>query len=509
MKSGRFLATAALAVLVLGGAALADDLGGKIDEAVQRETGGGFWGAILVARGGETLLAKGYGFADYADTPNTPRTLFEIASASKQFTAAAILRLEQDGKLDTSDPITKFFPDVPEDKRGITVHQLLTHTSGISPRVGVPYASTLDRPAWLKTVLKPALDSKPGTKFAYSNVGYALLAAIVEVVSKQPFEKYLEKAIFGPAGLADTGFIRDPDLLRSGRAASRLADGPKTWTAVDWFWGWGYRGMGGVVTTVLDLEKWDRALRGEKVLGKAAKEKLVTPALANYACGWMVQATPRGTTKAHHGGGVMGFGCYIVRFLDEDALIVILSNGKTNVHEIAATIENLLFPAARVRAVLDAEPYEMNEYRGAEFGGKLEWEVVKADGGIRVRLRDGKHTALDLRLPKGYERKVMGELASAIEARKRDDDGGPAAIEGGIYLNPYPDAGKRIEIDEGVAVQVLPQYVGQGEGGKRIVDRRAILIVIDETRRAWASIVKMNVAAAEKLLAGLRKASGS
>lgn len=152
-------------------------LGRKLDQAVWKGSRGDFWGAVLVAKDGEILLAKGYGEADYDERPNTANTLFEIASTSKQFTPAAVLRLHQDGKLKVTDAIAKHLRGVPKDKRGITIHHLLAHTSGIPGNAGVPYASKMARKQYVKHVLAQPLVSEPGTIFAYNNAAYALLAA--------------------------------------------------------------------------------------------------------------------------------------------------------------------------------------------------------------------------------------------------------------------------------------------------------------------------------------------
>ncbi|MEN8151214.1 MAG: serine hydrolase domain-containing protein, partial [Planctomycetota bacterium] len=141
---------------------VAGALGRKLATAVAAAGGLDFWGAVLVAKDGEILLAKGYGKADYASTPNTPRTLFELASASKQVTAAAILHLEQKRKLAVTDSISKHVKGIPEDKHAITIHHLLTHTSGLSGKLGVPYNSPISRKAYFEKVLAPPPVAKPG-----------------------------------------------------------------------------------------------------------------------------------------------------------------------------------------------------------------------------------------------------------------------------------------------------------------------------------------------------------
>ncbi len=119
--------------------------GQELDSAVQRTSQGGYWGAALIVRGGEVLLYKGYGFADCQDTPNTPATLFEIASLSKQFTAAGIYRLAMDGQLQIDDKVSEYLPAFVDEKAPITIHQLLTYTSGIPSSLGLPYASDATR----------------------------------------------------------------------------------------------------------------------------------------------------------------------------------------------------------------------------------------------------------------------------------------------------------------------------------------------------------------------------
>ncbi len=305
------------------------EVGRMLDDAVTRGGRGAFWGAVLVAKDGKVLLAKGYGSADYAERPNTANTLFEIASTSKSFTAAAILKLEMDRKLKTSDKLSTFFRKVPPDKRDITVHHLLTHTSGIPGDAGDPYASPISRKAYVARVLSKELVSKPGKAFAYNNAAYALLAAIVEEASHATFEKYSQKKLFKPAGLQDTGFIKDASL-DTDRETVRRGDRIPEATATDWHWGWGYRGMGGVVSTVHDLYRWDRALRDGKVLDVDAQAKYHEPFREGYACGWRVERTDRGTRKIHHSGGVHGYACQYARFPEDDTVVVILSNGKSS-----------------------------------------------------------------------------------------------------------------------------------------------------------------------------------
>ena len=165
--------------------------------------------------------------------------------------------------------------------------------------------------------------------------------------------------LFKPAKLDDTGFIGDRDLIKSGRASVRRSKQGGHWTAADWHWGWGYKGMGGVVTTVLDLYEWDRALRGDDVLDQASKRAMYTPEMGGYAYGWKVDVTERGTTKVHHSGGVAGYGTNLVRYLEEDVCVFVLSNDGRDAHTITGALERLLFSPPRLTAMIDVKPYTL------------------------------------------------------------------------------------------------------------------------------------------------------
>lgn len=315
-----------------------------LTRAVDDASEGKFWGTVLVAKTGEVVFEKGWGTSDRGGKrANDAETIFELASASKQVAATAILRLEQQKRLKTTDPLTKFFPKAPKDKKAVTLDHLLHHTAGLDPNLGVPYAWPGTRDQYTQDMLEKPLVEKPGEKWAYSNVGYALLAAVVEEVTGDTFEAYCRKELFAPAGLVDTGFVNDEERKDDPRATFReCKDSLPGWTATSWFWGWGYRGMGGVVTTANDLVRWDRALRGDKVLGKAAKEKLYTPTLEKYACGWLVDVTPHGK-RAFHSGSVCGFRIQVARWLDEDVMVVVLSGDTTDPYKIEATVAERFF----------------------------------------------------------------------------------------------------------------------------------------------------------------------
>jgi CubicO group peptidase (beta-lactamase class C family) len=463
------------------------------DDAIEK----GYWGAVLVAHKGKIVFAQGYGMADYESRPIKPDSLFEIASISKQFTAAAVLKLQMQGKLKIAEPISRYFKGVPEDKRDITVHHLLTHTSGLSRKAIVPYASKISRDEFLKHALSFPLESEPGTKFAYSNPGYAMLAALVEVVSKQSFEKYSQKYLFQPAKLQDTGFIRDSKLDRK-RMTTRLAKSGAKATAADWFWGWGYRGMGGVVSTVEDMERWDRALAGESVLDAKAKADYFKPNLANYACGWRITTSPRGTRRIEHSGGVAGYAANFVRLPEEDAVIVVLSNGRTNIHAITARLEAKLLPSPALTLDIDVSPHELTQYNAVIFDGDAKWKVTKSET-VDLALLDPKgHAVLTIHLPAGRATMLRRELETRLRNRKpglKTKQG----MEAGVYLVAHRGLGKKFSLDQDLAISVMPRYRGRGPDGP-IVDERPTLIITDRKKRSWPLMAKMDEASARALL---------
>ncbi len=316
----------------------------KFDEVIRAAGGSDVWGSILVGHNNEIIFVKGYGKCNYASKDCDPLTLYELASLSKNFTAAAILHLQQNKKLKISDGVTSFFENISQDKNSITLHHLLTHTAGLSKEIGVPYTSRIERKSYVRKMLQEPLVAAHGTQHGYSNVGYALLAAVVEQVTDGTFQKYLKQNIFTSAGMNDTGFIGDRELIKSNHVSKRLTDDSKEWTAADWhYYGWGYKGMGGVVSTVLDLWCWSQVLRGDTILNEEMKKILFTPLLEDEACGWSIKSTSRKTRRAEHSGGVAGYGTHMAHFLDENSVIVVLSNDEMKAQKISQRLEDVLF----------------------------------------------------------------------------------------------------------------------------------------------------------------------
>lgn len=301
------------------------EVAAAVDTYLERLVPFGFSGAVLIARGGNVILNEGYGWADVNERiPNSAQTVFAIGSVSKQFTAAAILTLEMQGKLRTSDAISRYFNDVPEEKAGITLHHLLTHTSGIITGTE-EYFDENSREQIIARALESPLLFAPGERDAYSNIGYALLASVVEDVSGMAFEDYLITTLFEPAGMEWTGFRR-PNW-RKNNLARRYNDGVDNGTLLDEpHPDWNFMGAGGVSSTIADLYRWHKALRGTRILSEDAKQKMYTPVANDYGYGWFVLDTKYGRLIQHDGGSSKGTAADFRRYVEEDVVIIILSN---------------------------------------------------------------------------------------------------------------------------------------------------------------------------------------
>ena len=236
--------------------------------AVERDQ---FNGTVLLARNGQILFCRGYGMANLEhDVPCTPNTKFRLGSITKQFTAMAILILQERGKLAVTDKVKKYIPSAPKAWDDITIHHLLTHTSGIPNYTGFPdFLKTLRDPITLDALIakfkdKP-LDFKPGEKFKYSNSGYIVLGKIIDVASGPPYATFMKEAIFDPLEMHDTGYDNFATILKNRASGySRLLGlTPANATYIDMSIP---HAAGALYSTVLDLLKWDRALDSEKLL---------------------------------------------------------------------------------------------------------------------------------------------------------------------------------------------------------------------------------------------------
>jgi CubicO group peptidase (beta-lactamase class C family) len=288
-----------------------------------------FSGAALVAREGRVVLSKGYGMANYElDVPNTPQTKFRLGSITKQFTAAAVLLLQERGKLSVQDSVCKHVADCPAAWQNVTVHHLLTHTSGIPSFTSMPeYRQTSRLRTTVDDLIKrfreKPLEFTPGERFNYSNSGYLLLGHLVEKLSGKSYEEFLRESFFAPAGMTRTGYDHNEEVL-PGRASGYVRRDGRLYNA-DFIDMSIPHGAGALYSTVEDLYLWDQALHGGKLLSAKSVEAMTTPFHSGYAYGVGV-GQHWGFQSVAHGGGIEGFNTYLARWNEPRTTVVVLGN---------------------------------------------------------------------------------------------------------------------------------------------------------------------------------------
>jgi CubicO group peptidase (beta-lactamase class C family) len=294
-----------------------------------------FSGSVLVARDGQILISKGYGMADIENqTPNTVQTRFRIHWITMQFTAMAILMLQAEGKLDVQDSICQYIPDCPEYWQEITIHHLLTHTSGLSDWIQ-PWDSTTGKPS-TSLQLVAQLKQKPpyfepGKEFRYSNNGYIILGYTIEKVSGQSYETFLQQRIFEPLGMENSGYD-DNNVAVGYKEIGIKAPIPDLL----------YRySASGLYSSVEDLYLWDQALYGEQLVPREYLDMMFTgyartPSIdlkdADYGYGWFIGNILNRPVTAH-GGMMGGFTAMFLRFPNERVTIIVLRNYETQIYD--------------------------------------------------------------------------------------------------------------------------------------------------------------------------------
>jgi CubicO group peptidase (beta-lactamase class C family) len=393
---------------------VAGELGTRLDEYLTRAAAFGFAGAVLVARDDQVILHKGYGLADRErGFPITPETVFDIGSLTKQFTAAAILKLEEEGRLNVSDPISRYFDAVPTDKAGMTIHHLLTHSAGLEDIFGDDYAA-MPRDSLVGIALRSELLWAPGTRHRYSNAGYSLLGTIIEKVSGRPYEVFLADVLFEPAGLTRTGY-RLPDWPEE-QVARGYRAGQDWGTPLDKNWAedgpyWNLRANGGLLSTVGDLYRWHVALGGDAVLAEASRDKMFTPhvpedeeATSFYGYGWAITPTSRGTDLIWHDGGNGYFFADFRRYVDEGVVLIFATNESAN-RRVERRIVRLLFGREQEVELLPAAEVELAESRLLRYAGRyrlpsgMEFEVAVRNGQLMIQAHDPEVSAAFVQLP--------------------------------------------------------------------------------------------------------------
>src|SRR5215216_2026843 len=314
-----------------------------------------FNGSVLVAENGKIIYKGAYGQANMEwNIPNTPDTRFRLGSITKQFTATVILQLVERGKIKLDAKLSDYLPDYRKDTgEKVTIHHLLTHTSGIPSYTSQPgFFQNVSRNPYkvdefVKKYASGNLEFEPGSKHSYNNSGYFLLGAIIERVTGKPYEQVLKQNIFDPVGMKNTGYDHH-DTIISKRASgySKTPDGYTNALYLDMSIPYA---AGSMYSTVEDLYLWDQALYTDKLLSAQSKELMYKPFLENYAYGWVVtnasfKQNDQPVQVITHGGGINGFTTTIVRYPKEKNLIVMLDNtGSEYLDRLSDSIAKILY----------------------------------------------------------------------------------------------------------------------------------------------------------------------
>lgn len=310
--------------------------------------------SVAVQKGGEVLLAKGYGMADLeSSVPASANTVYRLGSLTKQFTALGVMQLVEAGRIRLDDEITTYLPDFPTQGHRVTVHHLLTHTSGIrnytalGPRFWqVASRQDLTDAEMVGLFKGEPFDFAPGEKWNYSNSGYYLLGMIIEKASGLPYRRYLQERILAPLGLAATSYCDEAPIIPDRAQGYEVEKGQ---VVNDGVISMNTPGAAGAMcSTVLDLLKWQRALGEHRLISAASTDRMATRALLNngdttrYGYGLGIGQL-EGHRRVGHGGGINGFITQLDNFPDDDVTVVVLGNlGSAPSAEVAGKVARLV-----------------------------------------------------------------------------------------------------------------------------------------------------------------------
>lgn len=488
----------ALSIAAASAAPSAQDVTSQFDAYLSASHDAGrFDGTVVVADGGEVIYERGVGLADRSwGIANAPGTRFRIASLTKQFTAALVLQLAEAGDLDLDAPVTRYLPDYPAAQGDrVTVHQLLSHTSGIPEHLGLPgfdeiKRNPVDPDSFLAVFSGLPLDFEPGTQFSYSNSNYYLLGVLIEHLTGQPYAIALRERLLAPLGLEDTGYDDGVTVIdRMASGYTRIGAGVQHAAYVDSSVPYA---AGMMYSTAQDLVAWTQALhRGEAFENPETLVRMTTPVLDDYAYGLGVSMLPLGPEPVRaigHSGGIFGFSTFLIHFPDQDRTVAVLANTEASVQPIALDLARILFgqpiepptqpvgaalaavidadgidaAVARYRAIRESEPkaYDLSEDQLNALGYLL---LGRGDTEMAVRIFE-----LNVEMyPDAWNpRDSLGEAYLAAG----DQDRAVASYQRALVLNPGSETSRAVlerlgseipDTEVRVPVEVLERYVGR------------------------------------------------
>ncbi|HSV88737.1 MAG TPA: serine hydrolase domain-containing protein [Bacteroidales bacterium] len=331
-----------------------------------------FSGALLIVKEGEKFFSKGYGWADKENkVPFTPQTLASIGSITKAFTAAAILKLKEENKLSPEDRLERFFPDVPKDKANITIHQLLTHSSGFGEFLtndGGDYAR-VEKKEFITRAFDDTLAFEPGSKAVYSNVGYSILGIIIEQIAGAGYETFLRQNLFIPLEIKEIGYHFPPvsknPIAVGYRNGNRWGTHQQRFEKAGGGPFWNLKANGGLLSSLDDMFLWINGVTSRKVLSQESVNKLFYPHIVEdgsegrtfFGYGCNVSRSRRNTTVISNGGSNGIFFAQMFRFHDEGVVFFMVTNERSmNAGMVLPNITQLYFQGEIVRDFTHRQP---------------------------------------------------------------------------------------------------------------------------------------------------------
>lgn len=418
---------------------------------------------VVISQDGKVIFSEAYGMADLEmGVSMNEDHILRLASVTKQYTAAAILLLAQEGKLSLNDPLTRFLPDFPAGD--VTIHHLLNHTSGIASYTSIPGYFTDERirrevstEELIKVFTDIEDDFAPGEGWNYNNSGYVLLGAIIEKVSGQTWNQYIEEKLLEPVGIEHTGYYPDEEVL-TGRARGYHIANDKPVNA-PWISMTQPHAAGALSATALDVDRWQHALHGGEIISQEMLERMYTPDEAASDAGYgygLIRGNLRGHPMLHHGGGIHGFNTHTLWLPDEKLSVVVLSNyagyeprpGDV-AQRLAAIAINEPFPIELPTAQLSNQAlqevvgvYRINENTTRSLR-VVEGEIIsQRDGGAEFKVR-----------PVGDDQFVFLNSLSSFKL-KRDDQGKVTGLNFYQGGEPEPEYAKKISDTVEVLVEI-------------------------------------------------------
>jgi len=450
--------------------------------------------AVLLARGDEMLYRGACGRANLElGVPLSPDQVFRIGSVTKQFSAAAVLKLAEDGKLSLADPLAKFVPGYPGGDK-VTVEMLLNHTSGIRSYTDIDAIMSgggimkdLTTLQLVDTFKDEKPDFAPGAGWHYNNSGYVLVGAVIEAASGKPWHAYLDETFFKPLGMAHTGYGNEAVAVIPGHVDGYTRDGER-WARAAYLSMTQPHAAGALVSTVDDLLKWNRALHEGKVLREASYRAMVTPVGkatdSDYGFG-IVTGTLRGVPQLQHGGGIHGFSSYLLYLPGDDVTVAVLYNADSGRPGMLGTgrIANLLAAEAIGRpypqkTAIAVDEATLRQYEGVYRIDEDAVRVLRVAGGRLTSQRTGG-IAYPL-IPVAKDTFLFDEGFSRI-VFERSDDGEVAAMrffpedegEGEVVPRsdePLPTGREAVSLPREALQRIVGEYTFQGATLKVFLD---------------------------------------